>query len=81
MQPPKARKPDTKVAVVKSGMAIMIDGPDRLLATSRGSSFEPTFYEIVKKSQHWTDALNLDPAVYHWTKKDGLKQVSHRPAD
>ncbi len=62
-------------------MAILVDGPEHLLATSTGSSFEPTFYEIVQKSQHKSGALSLDPGVYHWTKKDGLKPVPRKPAN
>ena len=62
-------------------MAVMIDGAEHLLATPTGSSFEPTFYAIVKKSQHKTDALDLDSGVFHWTKKDGLKQASPKLAD
>ncbi len=57
-------------------IAILIDSPDILLATIPGNSFETKFYEIAKKSRHKNDALNLDPAVYHWTKRDGLKAVS-----
>ncbi len=57
-------------------IAFLIDGSDILLATIPGNSFETKFYEIAEKSQHKNDAINLDPAVYHWTKKDGLKPVS-----
>jgi hypothetical protein len=60
-------------------MAVLIDGPDILLATAKGSSFETRFYELVKKSHHKEDALNLDPAVYHWTKREGLTPVSGPP--
>ena len=57
-------------------IAVLIDGPDIVLATVPGSTFETKFYDIAKKSQHKHDAIDLDPAVYHWTKKDGLKRVS-----
>lgn len=62
-------------------IAVMIDGPDILLATPRGSSFEAKFYEIVKRSRHKNSPVNLDPAVYHWTKKDGLTRAEEPPAD
>ena len=57
-------------------IAILIDGSDIMLATIPGNSFEKKFYEIARDSQHKNDTINLDPAVYHWTKKDGLKPVS-----
>jgi hypothetical protein len=62
-------------------LAILIDGSEILLVTASGSSFEPTYYQIVKKSQHKSSALNLDPGVYHWTKKDGLTLVSDPEKD
>jgi hypothetical protein len=62
--------------VGSESIAILIDGPDILLATVPGNSFAAKFDDIVKKSQHKNDPVNLDPAVYHWSKKDGLKRVS-----
>jgi hypothetical protein len=59
-------------------LAILVDGTDHLLATKIGSSLEPSFSKIVDKSPHWSSTVNLDPAVYHWTKKDGLTRVSPR---
>lgn len=56
-------------------LAILIDGPHILLATTIGSSFEKRFPGIIDESESRGSALDLDPAIYHWTAKDGLTLV------
>ena len=49
-------------------IAIVVVNPDLILATRKGSAFEPALHKIVEESESENDAIKLEPAVYYWSE-------------